>query len=77
MLSEDAPQSLAHIGEAIDAEDPVRVEKTAHKLKGSLIPFCAADAFEAVATLEEISHSGRLWVGLKKCFERVFEIHLT
>ncbi len=60
ILLEDAPQSLAQIAEAIAAEDPIRVEKSAHKLKGSLIPFCAAEAFEAVNALEDIGHSGRL-----------------
>jgi two-component system sensor histidine kinase/response regulator len=60
MLVEDAQQLLAQIGEAVAAEDPVRVEKTAHKLKGSLIPFCSAEAFEAAKTLEQIGRSGRL-----------------
>ena len=60
LLAEDAPQSLAQIGEAIAARDPLRVEKTAHKLKGSLSPFCAANAFEAAKSLEEMGHSGRL-----------------
>jgi len=60
MLVEDAPQLLAQIGDAVAAEDPVRVEKTAHKLKGSLIPFCSADAFQVATTLEEMGQSGRL-----------------
>jgi two-component system sensor histidine kinase/response regulator len=60
MLVEDAPKLLAQIGDAVAAEDPVRVENTAHKLKGSLIPFCSADAFEVAGMLEEMGHSGRL-----------------
>jgi two-component system sensor histidine kinase/response regulator len=60
LLAEDAPKLLAQIGDAVAAEDPVGVEKTAHKLKGSLIPFCSSDAFEAGNTLEQIGRSGRL-----------------
>jgi CheY-like chemotaxis protein len=60
MLTEYAPQLLAQVGDAVAAEDPLRVEKTAHKLRGSLISFCSANAFEAAKTLEQIGRSGRL-----------------
>jgi HPt (histidine-containing phosphotransfer) domain-containing protein len=60
LLAEDAPQLLAQIGDATAALDAVRIEKTAHRLKGALIPFCSADAFEAAQTLEDIGHSGEL-----------------
>jgi CheY-like chemotaxis protein len=60
LLAEDAPQLLAQVGEATAAGDAVRIEKTAHRLKGALIPFCSADAFEAAQTLEDIGHSGKL-----------------
>jgi two-component system sensor histidine kinase/response regulator len=60
LLVEDAPQVLAQIGEAIAAEDAARVERTAHRLKGGLIPFCATDAFEAAQALEDLGHSGKL-----------------
>jgi signal transduction histidine kinase/AmiR/NasT family two-component response regulator len=60
LLADDAPQSLARIGDAVAAEDPVSLEKTAHRLKGSLTPFCSTDAFEAANALEQIGRSGRL-----------------
>jgi two-component system sensor histidine kinase/response regulator len=60
MLAEYAPHLLAQIGDAVAAEDPPRVEKTAHKLKGALISFCSAEAFDAARTLEQIGRSGRL-----------------
>jgi PAS domain S-box-containing protein len=60
LLAEDAPQLLTQIGDAVAAEDAVRVEKTAHRLKGALIPFCSAAAFEAAQSLEQFGHSGGL-----------------
>jgi CheY-like chemotaxis protein len=60
LLVEDAPQVLAQIGEAIAAEDAARVERTSHRLKGGLIPFCSPDAFEAAQALEDLGHSGKL-----------------
>jgi two-component system sensor histidine kinase/response regulator len=60
LLTHDAPQLLAQIGDATAADDAARIEKTAHKLKGALIPFCSADAIVAAQTLEDIGHSGML-----------------
>jgi two-component system sensor histidine kinase/response regulator len=60
LLAEDAPQVMAQIGEAIAAEDAPRLERTAHRLKGGLIPFCSTDAFEAAQALENLGHSGKL-----------------
>jgi CheY-like chemotaxis protein len=60
LLTEDAPKMLVQIGAAIAAEDAAEVEKTAHRLKGALIPFCSTSAFKAAQALEDTAHSGKL-----------------
>jgi CheY-like chemotaxis protein len=60
LLTEDAPKVLVQIGAAIAAEDVAKVEKTAHRLKGALIPFCSTNAFKAAQALEDTAHSGKL-----------------
>ena len=60
MLVEDAPRMRSDIGESIADGDAVRLEKTAHKLKGALIPFCSLETFEAAKSLEELGRSHEL-----------------
>ncbi|MBN1588797.1 MAG: response regulator, partial [Pirellulales bacterium] len=52
MLAEDAPAMLADIRRAIEEQDAERLEKTAHRLKGSVAPFAASAAMAAAERLE-------------------------
>jgi len=54
----EAPQLLARIEEGIRACLAGDVEKASHKLKGSLLQFCARTAVAAAQELEENAQNG-------------------
>ncbi|MBN2580364.1 MAG: response regulator [Pirellulales bacterium] len=60
MFVEDAPPLLAEIRRMIETRDAAGLEKTAHRLKGSLTPFTAPTAYETAQTLETIGRAGDL-----------------
>ncbi len=60
MLEEDAPQLISEIRDAVDRKDAAKLERSAHRLKGSLVPFVAPAAIKAAQTLETIGHSQEL-----------------
>jgi signal transduction histidine kinase/DNA-binding response OmpR family regulator len=57
MLIEDAPGQVADIRDAVERRDSVTLESAAHRLKGSLIPFAATEAAQAVQALEIMGHN--------------------
>jgi len=60
MLDEDAPQQIADIRDAVESQDAAQLERSAHRLKGSLVPFAAPAAMKAAQALEVMGHSGEL-----------------
>lgn len=60
MLLEDAPGQVAAIHEAIESQDAAKLQSSAHRLKGSLIPFDASAAADAVQALETMGYESRL-----------------
>jgi HPt (histidine-containing phosphotransfer) domain-containing protein len=60
MLHEDAPPQLAAILAAVESQDAGRLERAAHQLKGSLVPFEAPSAMKAVQALETMGHTQEL-----------------
>ncbi len=57
MIDEIAPRLVAEIRDALEEQDADRLEHTAHRLKGSLIPFVAPTAINAAQTLENMGHA--------------------
>ncbi len=65
---EDAPELIAEIGMAIEQQDGHRLERCAHKLKGSASPFIAPAVSDAAQTLESIGKSGQLAAASEEYF---------
>ncbi len=57
MLNEDAPRLIGDIRNAVDKRDAVLLEKSAHRLRGSLQPFAAPAAIKYAQNLETMGHS--------------------
>lgn len=60
LFLEHGPNDLAAIKMALNARDPAAVAQSAHRLKGSVLQFCATAAFEAAKQLEELGKAGDL-----------------
>lgn len=60
LFFEESPLLLAGIREAIDRNDPERVARLSHKLKGSVSNFASEDAVDAALRLERLAGSGSL-----------------
>jgi two-component system sensor histidine kinase/response regulator len=60
MLDEDAPQLVANIHAAVDGQDATKLERAAHRLTGSLLPFVAPSATKAAQALEAMGHANEL-----------------
>lgn len=54
VLERELPVTLARIGTAISAGNGIELEKSAHKIKGSLLQFSAGGAAAAALKLEEM-----------------------
>ncbi|MEX1223952.1 MAG: ATP-binding protein, partial [Pirellulales bacterium] len=67
MLIEDAPGQVADIRDAVDRRDPAALERAAHRLKGSLIPFVASETSQAAQSLETMGHNHNLANALDEC----------
>jgi HPt (histidine-containing phosphotransfer) domain-containing protein len=53
IFADESPQMLRHMEEAIERKDAGRLQKTTHKLRGSLLQFAAPAASSAAADLEK------------------------
>jgi HPt (histidine-containing phosphotransfer) domain-containing protein len=58
LLVDEAPQQLASIRQAIEANEENLLERAAHRLKGSLGAFCATAAIEVAQKLETMGSEG-------------------
>lgn len=57
---DDYPKVLAQVRQAIRAQDPVLLERSAHTLKGSVANFGAPKAVEAALELEQMGRNRQL-----------------
>lgn len=53
IFADESPQMLRHMAEAIERRDAGGLQKTTHKLRGSLLQFAAPAASSAAADLEK------------------------
>jgi len=60
MFRDESPRALREIREAVEHQDGARLERAAHKLRGSLITFGADLAAQAALALETSAREGRL-----------------
>jgi CheY-like chemotaxis protein len=60
MMCDSAPRLVDEIHAAVEQRDAVKLEQTAHRLKGSLIPFVAPAAMKAAQALETMGHEHAL-----------------
>jgi HPt (histidine-containing phosphotransfer) domain-containing protein len=60
LFLEHGPKDLAEIKAALVTQDTTAVARSAHRLKGAVLQFCAPAVFEAVKTLEEAGQAGDL-----------------
>jgi HPt (histidine-containing phosphotransfer) domain-containing protein len=59
-LDEDVPRLVADIHAAVERQDAAKLERAAHRLKGSLVPFVAPSAIKAAQILETMGHAQEL-----------------
>jgi len=60
IFATEYPPILAQLEDAIASDDPARVERASHKLKGSLVQFSAHTAAETAGRLEAMGKNGSL-----------------
>lgn len=76
---EQGPQDLAAVREALGRRDATAAARSAHRLKGSVLQFCADAAVEAAKAVEAAGKSGdveetdRLFRKLETEAARLFE----
>jgi HPt (histidine-containing phosphotransfer) domain-containing protein len=77
LFLEEYPRLLAEIRSSLDSGDPVRLERAAHSLKGSVGNFGARAAFDAALRLELLGRAHDLgpgedaWQSLQREMERL------
>ena len=74
LFVENGPKDFAAIKAALEARDPAAVAQSAHRLKGSVMQFCAPSVFEAAVALETMGKVGDLSSAGPTCAE--LEKHL-
>jgi PAS domain S-box-containing protein len=67
LLRESAPATLADLREAVIAGDAKKVERAAHRLRGSVSHFRAGEAVRTATTLEHMGRRGDVSGGLNLC----------
>lgn len=74
LFVEQGPKELAAIKAAMEARDPAAVARSAHRLKGSVMQFCAPATFEATKKLEELGKAGNLAEASEACAKLELEL---
>jgi two-component system, sensor histidine kinase and response regulator len=75
LLRESAPVMLADIRDAVIAGDSKKVERAAHRLRGSISLFRATEAIGTATTLEQMGRSGDVAGGLSHCDRLEVQMH--
>jgi two-component system, sensor histidine kinase and response regulator len=60
LFVEDCPRALAEIREAVERQDPAKLESAAHAMKGSVANFGAQAAVEAAFQLEQMGRARQM-----------------
>lgn len=74
LFVEQGPRDLAAIKAAVDLRDPDAVTKSAHRLKGAVLQFCAPATFEAAKRLEGLGKAGNLTEASEACAKLELEL---
>jgi len=77
LFVEHGPKELAEIKAAMDACDADAVVRSAHRLKGSVVQFCAPTVLEAAIALERMGRAGDVSSAAPVCAElesRLFQL---
>jgi PAS domain S-box-containing protein len=69
LFLDDSPKLLAEIREAIARGDSLRLERAAHRLKGSAGSFCAQAVYQVALRLEEMGREKDLHHAVEACTE--------
>lgn len=67
LFIDQGPKDLAEVRSAIAAQDPIALARSAHRIKGAIVQFCAPAAFEATRELEELGKTGNLLAAVEAC----------
>ena len=79
LFLEIGPKDLGAVKAAVEARDPVATAQTAHRLKGSVMQFCAPVPYEAAKALEMMGKAGDMtgaadaYAGLESGLTRLVE----
>lgn len=74
LFVEEGPKDFAAIRAAVDLKSPDAVTKSAHRLKGAVLQFCAPATFEAAKKLEEMGKAGNLTEAGETCAKLELEL---
>lgn len=74
LFVEQAPKDLAETQAALAAQDAAALARSAHRLKGAILHFCAPAAVEATQTLEELGKAGNLTSAVEVCAKLEMEV---
>lgn len=64
---DQGPKDLADTQAALAAHDAAALARSAHRLKGAVLQFCAPSVFEATKELEELGKVGNLESAVAVC----------
>jgi HPt (histidine-containing phosphotransfer) domain-containing protein len=67
LFVDQGPKDLAETRAALAAQDAAALARSAHRLKGAILQFCAPAAFEATKELEELGKTGDLKSAVEVC----------
>lgn len=71
---DQGPKDLADTRAALAARDAAALARSAHRLKGAILQFCAPAVFEATKELEELGKAGNLDSAAKVCAQLETEL---
>lgn len=69
LFVDQGPKDLAETQAALAAQDAAAVARSAHRLKGAILQFCAPAVFEATKELEALGKAGDLLSAARVCAE--------
>jgi HPt (histidine-containing phosphotransfer) domain-containing protein len=75
LFVEQGPKDFAAIQAAMAVQDPVALARSAHRLKGALLQFCAPAALAATRELEALGKAGNLEAAEEVCARLETELH--
>jgi len=67
LFVDQGPKDLAEAQAALAAQDAAALARSAHRLKGAILQFCAPAVFEATTELEALGKAGDLKAAVAVC----------